>query len=126
MPPLSPRYPLDAPLRAKVETLARTVYGADGVDWDESAARDVAALEERGHGGLPVCVAKTQMSLSDRPELRGRPSGFRIRVREARVSAGAGFVVVVCGPMMLMPGLPRHPAAERIDLDADGRITGLF
>jgi formate--tetrahydrofolate ligase len=119
-------YPLDRPLREKVETVARTVYGADGVDWDEAAARDLQALESRGHGGLPICMAKTQMSLSDRPDLRGRPRGFRIRVREARVSAGAGFVVVVCGPMMLMPGLPRHPAAERIDLDDEGRITGLF
>ncbi len=126
VPALRPLYPLDARLRDKVETIATQVYGADGVDWDAQAAKDIEALQARGHGGLPVCMAKTQMSLSDQPDVRGRPKGFRIRVREARVSAGAGFVVAVCGPMMLMPGLPRRPAAERIDIDGDGVIQGLF
>lgn len=125
-PPLRPRYPLEMGLAGKIEEVARTVYGADGVDLDDRAARDVRDLEERGHGRLPICMAKTQLSLSDRPELRGRPRGFRIRVREVRVSAGAGFVVPICGPMMLMPGLPGQPAALQVDLASDGRITGLF
>ncbi|HOU54993.1 MAG TPA: formate--tetrahydrofolate ligase [Myxococcota bacterium] len=125
-PPLRPRYPLEMGLAEKIDEVVRTVYGADGVDLDDRAARDVRDLEERGHGHLPICMAKTQLSLSDRPELRGRPRGFRVRVREVRVSAGAGFVVPICGPMMLMPGLPRQPAALQVDVASDGRITGLF
>jgi len=125
-PPLRPRYPLEMSLADKIETVARTAYGADGVDLEERAARDLRDLEERGYGHLPICMAKTQLSLSDRPGLRGRPRGFRVRVREARVSAGAGFVVPLCGPMMLMPGLPKQPAALQVDVDPDGRIHGLF
>ena len=125
-PPLQPRYGLEMPLEGKIERVAQTVYGADGVDLEDRAVRDLRDLEARGYGGLPICMAKTQLSLSDRPELRGRPRGFRVRVREVRVSAGAGFVVPLCGPMMLMPGLPRQPAAVQIDLDPDGRIRGMF
>lgn len=121
-----PRYPMDAPLTAKIETLARTVYGADGVDFVEGVGREIAALEAAGHGTLPVCMAKTPLSLSDDPARKGRPTGFRIAVREVRLSAGAGFVVAICGQIMTMPGLPKVPAAERIDIDDDGEITGLF
>lgn len=123
---LVPRYSLEAGLREKIDTIARTVYGADGVDFEEGALRDLSDLEERGYGRLPICMAKTQFSLSDRPELRGRPRGFRVRVRKLGVSAGAGFVVVLCGPMMLMPGLPKQPAALHVDVDDDGRIVGMF
>lgn len=121
-----PRYPLEMPLAAKIDTLARAVYGADGVDFVEGADRHLAALQEEGHGNLPVCIAKTPLSLSDDPAVRGRPAGFRITVREVRLAAGAGFVVAISGRIMTMPGLPKSPAAERIDIDDNGEITGLF
>ena len=121
-----PRYPLEMPLAEKIDTLARTVYGADGVDFTEGADRQLAALQDEGYGALPVCVAKTPLSLSDDPAVKGRPSGFRISVREVRLAAGAGFIVAISGRVMTMPGLPRSPAAERIDIDDDGEITGLF
>lgn len=121
-----PLYDLDLPLREKILRIATSVYGADGVDFAPGAAKTLEELETRGYGSLPVCMAKTQMSLSDDAELKGRPRGFRVTVREVRLSAGAGFVVPICGAIMTMPGLPKRPAAENIDIDAEGNITGLF
>lgn len=121
-----PLYPLDRPLTEKIETIATKIYGADGVNYTAAARKALDKLEELGFGGLPVCIAKTQYSLSDDQHRLGRPEGFRITVRDAYVSAGAGFVVVLTGDIIQMPGLPRVPAAEKIDLDADGQITGLF
>lgn len=119
-------YELDEPLAKKVEDIATRVYHADGVDFAPKAARMLRQLEEQGFGGLPVCMAKTQYSFSDDPKRLGAPEGFRITVRDLRVSAGAGFVVALTGDIMTMPGLPRVPAAEKIDVIPDGRITGLF
>jgi formate--tetrahydrofolate ligase len=123
--PLNPCYELDLPLREKVETLARRVYRADGVDWSEEAEADLASIVAHGGDALPVCVAKTQHSLSDNPELRGAPTGWRLRVAGLRLSAGAGFVVVRTGDLMLMPGMPKKSAAQNIGLDEDGNIVGL-
>ncbi|WP_407417552.1 formate--tetrahydrofolate ligase [Paratractidigestivibacter faecalis] len=119
-------YELDEPLAKKVEDIATRVYHADGVDFAPKAARMLRQLEEQSFGGLPVCMAKTQYSFSDDPKLLGAPEGFRITVRDLRVSAGAGFVVALTGDIMTMPGLPRVPAAEKIDVTPDGLITGLF
>lgn len=119
-------YELDEPLAKKVEDIATRVYHADGVDFAPKAARMLRQLEEQGFGGFPVCMAKTQYSFSDDPKLLGAPEGFRITVRDLRVSAGAGFVVALTGDIMTMPGLPRVPAAEKIDVTPDGHITGLF
>lgn len=113
-------------LREKIETVAREIYGADQVVYTGGAARQLRQLEELGFGHLPVCIAKTQYSLSDDPALLGRPEHFDISVREAYVSAGAGFVVVLTGAVVTMPGLSKQPAAYGIDVDDDGRITGLF
>lgn len=110
----------------KIHTVAEKIYGADGVDYAPAAAKQLKRLEELGFGRLPVCMAKTQYSLSDDPALLGRPQKFRIQVREAYVSAGAGFVVVLTGAVMTMPGLPAKPAALHIDVDENGSITGLF
>jgi len=118
-------YPLDWTLEQKLETLARKLYGADGVDLDRSAHQDLELLTRHGFGNLPVCVAKTPLSLSDDAALRGRPRGFRITVNELRVSAGAGFVVAICGNIVTMPGLPKVPAAARIKVLPSGRATGL-
>ena len=121
-----PLYPLDRKLTEKIETIAREIYGADGVDYTPSARRELDQLEEIGLGGVPVCMAKTQYSFSDDPSKLGRPSGFRITVRQATPSAGAGFVVVKTGDIMTMPGLGAAPAAERMRVDEDGTIHGLF
>ena len=122
----APLYPDDLPLWDKLETIAREIYGAAGVSGDARVKARFAELEAQGHGHLPVCVAKTQYSFSADPTLRGAPSGHIVPVREVRLSAGAGFVVAICGDVMTMPGLPRAPAAERIHIDAQGRIEGLF
>lgn len=114
------------PIREKIATVAREIYGADGVTYAPAAAKQIQKLEELGFGELPVCMAKTQYSLSDNAELLGRPEGFEINVREAYVSAGAGFVVVLTGSVVTMPGLGKKPAAYGIDVDASGKITGLF
>ena len=119
-------YELDQPLAKKVEAIATRVYHADGVDFSPKAARMLRQLEEQGFGGLPVCMAKTQYSFTDDPKRLGAPEGFRITVRDLRVSAGAGFVVALTGDIMTMPGLPKVPAAENIDVTPDGRIVGLF
>lgn len=118
-------YSLGASLAQKIETVARRLYGADGVEYDRSAETDIELLARHGFDKLPICVAKTAASLSDDPKLRGRPQGFRITVNELRVSAGAGFVVVICGNIMTMPGLPKVPAAARIKVLPDGRAVGL-
>ncbi|MDR1158585.1 MAG: formate--tetrahydrofolate ligase [Oscillospiraceae bacterium] len=110
----------------KIETLVRKVYGGDGLEIEPSARRALDQLEAEGYGRLPVCMAKTQYSLSDDPKKLGRPAGFRVKVTGARLSAGAGFVVVYTGEIMTMPGLPKRPAAEGIDIDADGVLSGLF
>ena len=119
-------YESDAPLTEKIEAVARKVYGADGVDYAPAAAKELQRLTELSYGGLPVCMAKTQYSLSDDAGKLGAPTGFRIKVQKVKVSAGAGFVVVLTGDIMTMPGLPKVPAAENIDVDENGVITGLF
>ncbi len=113
-------------LKEKIETVAKEIYGADGVSYAASAQKQMKQLESLGFGNLPICMAKTQYSLSDDPELLGRPEGFTVNVREMYVSAGAGFVVVLTGAVMTMPGLPKEPAAVRIDVDSNGAIVGLF
>lgn len=119
-------YPDEMPLKEKIETIAREIYGADGVNYEPAAAKMLDKLTELGFGNLPVCMAKTQYSLSDDQTKLGRPEGFTISVRDVFVNAGAGFVVVLTGAIMTMPGLPKKPAAFGIDVDNDGVITGLF
>ncbi|MBN1183838.1 MAG: formate--tetrahydrofolate ligase [Bacteroidales bacterium] len=123
--PLTYQYPLDMPIREKIETIAKKIYGADGVDFERRATTDIDLYEQHGYGNLPVCIAKTPKSLSDNEKLTGRPGGFKITVNEVRISAGAGFVVVICGNIMTMPGLPKVPAALKIKVLPDGRATGL-
>ena len=106
--------------------MCRTIYGASRVAYSVRAQRELDALEEAGLGSLPVCMAKTQYSLSDDPKKLGRPRKFKLTISEARISAGAGFVVPITGSISTMPGLPRHPAAERMDIDENGRVSGLF
>jgi formate--tetrahydrofolate ligase len=119
-------YPDEMPLREKIEAIATRVYGAAGVDFAPAATKALAEYTALGYGHLPVCVAKTHLSLSHDPSLKGRPSGFRFPVRDVRLSAGAGFIYPLAGDMRTMPGLPSHPAGEKIDIDADGKIVGLF
>ncbi|MCI8727515.1 MAG: formate--tetrahydrofolate ligase [Hungatella sp.] len=121
-----PLYPDEMCLKDKVATVAKEIYGADGVAYAPAAARAMERIEQMGFGNLPVCMAKTQYSLSDDQTKLGRPSGFVINVRDVYVSAGAGFVVVITGAIMTMPGLPKKPAADTIDVNEDGMITGLF
>ncbi|HHV51427.1 MAG TPA: formate--tetrahydrofolate ligase [Clostridiales bacterium] len=116
----------DMPLKEKICTVAREIYGADGVDFAPAALKELDRITELGYGNLPVCIAKTQYSFSDNPALIGRPEGFKVSVKNVRLSAGAGFVVVLTGEIMTMPGLPKVPAAEKIDIDENGRISGLF
>ena len=119
-------YPLDMTIEEKIGTIAREIYGADGVEYTAGAKKAIKEIESLGAAGLPVCMAKTQYSLSDDPKKLGRPTHFTITVSEVRLSAGAGFIVVQTGSIMTMPGLPKVPSAEKIDIDADGNITGLF
>lgn len=121
-----PLYPAEMSLKKKIHTIASEIYGADGVDYTAAAERALARIEQMGFGNLPVCMAKTQYSLSDDQNRLGRPEGFSIHVRDVYVSAGAGFVVVLTGAIMTMPGLPKKPAAEGIDVTDQGVITGLF
>ncbi|MCR5791244.1 MAG: formate--tetrahydrofolate ligase [Lachnospiraceae bacterium] len=121
-----PLYELSLSIREKIETIAKEIYGAGSVQFGKEALKQLAQIEENGFSGLPVCMAKTQYSLSDDPSLLGRPEGFVLTVRELYVSAGAGFVVALTGSVLTMPGLPKHPAAYDIDVDDSGRITGLF
>ncbi|MEZ5963746.1 MAG: formate--tetrahydrofolate ligase [Planctomycetota bacterium] len=119
-------YPLDAPLRTKIETLATKVYGAAGVEYAPQASAKIDAYETQGYGGFPVCMAKTQSSLSHDPKLKGRPTGFTFPIRDVRVAVGAGFVYPLAGEIMTMPGLGRHPGGAEIDLDSAGNIVGMF
>ncbi len=119
-------YEDDAPIAKKIETIAKEVYGADGVDFAPPAAKEIARLEELGYKNLPICMAKTQYSFSDDQTKLGRPEGFRVTVRNIKVSAGAGFIVALTGEIMTMPGLPKVPSAEKIDVTNEGVISGLF
>ena len=121
-----PVYELKSSLREKIETIAKEIYGADGVEYSPEAAKAFREAEEAGYGEMPVCMAKTQYSLSDDASKLGRPEGFTVSIREAYVSAGAGFVVAIAGSIMTMPGLPKVPAAERIGIDEEGNTVGLF
>ncbi|MGI5132753.1 formate--tetrahydrofolate ligase [Pseudonocardia sp. CA-107938] len=118
-------YPDEASLKEKIETIATKVYGADGVDYDPAAAAQLATYERNGFGTLPVCIAKTHLSLSSDPSLKGAPTGWRLPVREVRASVGAGFIYPICGDMRTMPGLSATPAAHLIDIDADGNVVNL-
>ena len=119
-------YDLADSLETKIEKIATEVYGADGIDISPQAAKDLAHFEELGYGRLPVVMAKTHLSLSHDPQLKGRPTGWRLPVREVRAAVGAGYVYAICGNMRTMPGLGAHPAAERIDIDDNGQVVGLF
>jgi formate--tetrahydrofolate ligase len=122
----APLYSDDMPLFEKIKTVATRIYRADDVAADKRIRDQLHEWEAAGFGHLPVCMAKTQYSFSTDPNLRGAPTGHIVPVREVRLSAGAGFIVVICGDIMTMPGLPRVPAAETIDLDEEGQIQGLF
>lgn len=124
--PLRHTYELSDALEEKIRKVATNIYGADGVDFSPKAARQLRRYRELGFGEFPICMAKTQKSLSDQEQLRGRPSGFRVHIRECEVAAGAGFVIPIAGNILRMPGLPSVPSSEKIDMDADGHITGLF
>jgi len=121
-----PLYPLEAPIKDKIHTVVTQMYGGDGADYEPKAEKDIAWLTEHGFDKLPVCMAKTQLSLSHDPKLRGCPKGFRVPIQAVRASVGAGFLVPICGEINLMPGLPSTPGAARIDIDDEGHIVGLF
>lgn len=124
--PFVPLYDWQQPVRDKIQTIASEIYGADGVNYGAKALADLRRIEQLGLGHLAICMAKTQKSISDRPELLGRPQGFEITVREIEIAAGAGFLIPILGDMMRMPGLPEIPSAEAMDIDAEGNISGLF
>ena len=119
-------YDLDMPIKAKIEAIATRIYGADGVDFTPVAAKEMERLTALGFDKVPICMAKTQYSLTDDQTKLGRPTGFRITVRQVNISAGAGFIVALTGEIMKMPGLPKVPAAEKIDVNENGVIAGLF
>ena len=119
-------YPLESTIKEKINAIATKIYGADGVDFTKEAEKEIANLEKLGYSNLPICMAKTQYSLTDDPSKLGRPTNFRITVRKINISAGAGFIIALTGDIMKMPGLPKLPAAERIDVDENGVISGLF
>jgi formate--tetrahydrofolate ligase len=125
-PNFQPLYRWDWPMEEKIGAIAQKVYGADGVEYTAKARADLKRISKLGLDGAAVCMAKTQKSFSDNPDLIGRPTGFTITVREIEIAAGAGFVVPITGDMMRMPGLPEEPASLRMDIDAEGNITGLF
>ena len=118
-------YALDIPIKEKIETIAREIYGADGVDYAPEAERKIEQFTKLGFDRLPICMAKTHLSMSHDPTKLGAPSGYRLPVRDIRASVGAGFLYPLCGDMRTMPGLSAHPAFERVDL-IDGRVVGLF
>jgi formate--tetrahydrofolate ligase len=122
----APLYDVKLPIKDKIEKIVKEIYGGDGVIFTPAAEKQIATLTASGYGELPVCMAKTQYSLSDNEKLLGRPEGFKVTIREVKAYAGAGFVTAYAGNIMTMPGLPKLPAAERIDIDNDGVITGLF
>ncbi|MGE3912984.1 MAG: formate--tetrahydrofolate ligase [Chloroflexota bacterium] len=119
-------YPLDASIEEKIRTVAQQLYGADDIELLPRARRQVAQYEAQGLGGLPICMAKTPLSLSDDAAKKGRPTGFTITIREVRAYAGAGFLAPIAGEIMTMPGLPSRAAYQQIDLDDDGEVVGLF
>ena len=124
-PPLAPLYPLDWPTERKIERIASAIYGASGVVFTPQAHSKIRQARKLGYGQFPVCMAKTQDSLSDNPKLRGRPANFTITVRDVEIAAGAEFLVALTGEIVRMPGLPATPAAERIDVNAEGDIENL-
>ena len=119
-------YGLDQPIKAKIETIAKKVYGADGVEYSPTANTQIAEFERSGFGYLPICMAKTHLSISHDPALKGAPSGFTVPVREVRASVGAGFIYPLLGEMRTMPGLGTTPAYMNVDIDDDGNVVGLF
>ncbi len=119
-------YDLEIPIKEKIKAIATKLYGADDVDFSTKASKEIANLEKLGFGNLPICMAKNQYSLTDDPKVLGRPTGFTVTIRDITISAGAGFLVALTGDIMKMPGLPRVPAAENIDVDSEGKIKGLF
>ena len=119
-------YELEDPIEEKIYKIVQKVYGGVGVEWSQQAIRSLRRMERLGFSHLPICMAKTQYSLSDNPKLLGRPEGFSVSIKDLTISAGAGFIVVLTGDMMKMPGLPKVPSAEYIDIDNNGKITGLF
>jgi formate--tetrahydrofolate ligase len=119
-------YELDEPIKAKIEKIATSIYGADGVDYEPEAEKKIKAFTEQGLGNLPICMAKTHLSLSHDPSLKGRPTGYRLPIRDVRPSVGAGFLYPLCGTMSTMPGLPSRPAAVDVDIDENGNVVGLF
>ncbi len=121
-----PLYDLDLPIKRKIEIIATEIYGAAGVSYEPAAERQIRDYEANGFGKLPICMAKTHLSFSHDPALKGAPTGFTLPIREVRASVGAGFIYPLCGEMTTMPGLPEHPAAEKVDIDKDGNIVGLF
>lgn len=121
-----PLYNLELPIKNKIETITKEIYGADNVEFSDKAKKAITKFETLGFGNLPICISKTQKSLSDNPALLGRPEGFTVKINELRISAGAGFIVAMAGEIIDMPGLPKKPAAELIDIDKNGKITGLF
>ncbi len=121
-----PLYDLDQPIKTKIETIAKEIYGADGVSFEPAAERQIRDYEANGFGKLPICMAKTHLSLSHDPTRKGAPKGFTLPIREVRASVGAGFIYPLCGDMMTMPGYGEHPAAENVDIDDDGETIGLF
>ncbi len=118
-------YDTDRPMKEKIKTIATEIYGASEVVFEGEAERNIKLIESSGFGNLPICMAKTQLSITDNPKLKGAPQGWVLKVREVFVSAGAGFIVPVCGQIMLIPGLPAEPASIKMDIDDNGRITGL-
>jgi len=121
-----PLYELDLPIIEKIEVIAKEIYRADGVEFTNSAIKKIEKFEADGLGNLPICMAKTQYSFSDDPNLIGAPQGFKITINDVKVSAGAGFIIPMAGDIMRMPGLPKVPAANKIDILSDGEIVGLF
>ncbi len=121
-----PLYALEDSIQSKIETIAKEIYGADGVDFSSKAMNDMKKLAEDGFSSLAICMAKTQYSLSDDAKKLGRPRGFKVSIGEVKLSAGAGFLVAIAGSIMRMPGLPKVPSANRIDILEDGEIVGLF
>jgi len=119
-------YDLDLPIEAKIEAICTKIYGADGIKLSSKAKANINRINKMGFSNLPVCMAKTQYSFSDNPDLLGAPTGFEVNISEVKVSAGAGFLVVLTGEIMTMPGLPKVPSAEKIDIDENGNISGLF
>ncbi|HSA35727.1 MAG TPA: formate--tetrahydrofolate ligase, partial [Methanomassiliicoccales archaeon] len=119
-------YDTELPIKEKIRIIATEMYGAQVVEYETAAQRHLRVIEESGQGNFMVCMAKTQLSLTDKPQMKGAPTGWELTIREIFVSAGAGFVVPICGRIMLIPGLPSQPSALGIDIDEDGKITGLY